>query len=273
MFAQQKRRNPKHPGKRGPLARKPVYTEQKVLLAQPLVSQNPDYPLQTHSIHSRVAQYLTKSKRRLAQSTAKELKRGNYAGNRVSDLVYAPLDEESGETASPFISLNTIYRFRLAGHSVITCDSSGTTNGFFACDPSSSGVNFPEWNLLAGLFSEFRLVKFCVQFIPRQGNSGTTSATAIAGNLGTAAAPGSFANLMDNADCRLVMTRPSALPTGYTHVIRGEGIGWSQVTTPTTEPFAGAPGSIQYYNESSLTATTVIWDCMVWGIYEFRSRV
>ncbi len=190
-------------------------------------------------------------------------------GNRVSDSVY--VQAEPNSLASSLININTVYEFRLAGHSTISTDGSGVINGFFACDPSSAGLNFPEWNSLTVLFSEFRLKSLSVQFVPRAGTAGIKSALAVAGNLGTAAAPSAFANLTDNADCKYVVWNTTT-PLGYTHTLHGTDLNWSQVTSPTTEPYAGAPGSIQYYMESSQTST-VHYDCMVWGIYQFRSRV
>jgi len=196
--------------------------------------------------------------------------------NRVSDQVYEPANTD---VASPFVSLNTPYRFRLGGHATISL-TLGVANGFFACDPSASGVNFPEWPTLSALFSEFRLVSFHAQFVTAHFASQTLGATtgtnpfAICGNLGTAASPGSYAAVCDNADAKLWSFGQDTTREGYTHMINGRGVGWSQVTTPTTEPFAGAPGSIQYFHEygSLLTAPQLV-HVLVWGIYEFRSRV
>jgi len=192
---------------------------------------------------------------------------------RVSDVIVAPSDVSA---ASPFVSLNTVYRFRLGGHSVLA-QTSGVINTFYSCDPSSNGVNFGEWATLSALFSEFRLVRFGLQLTANKFNTSSTNITeapmAVAGNLGTAVNPGSYAALADNADCRLWCRGRDTSPTGYHHSLNGTGIEWSQVTTPTVEPFAGAPGSIQVYSNGGSDTETNAVHVMVWAIYEFRSRV
>ncbi len=193
---------------------------------------------------------------------------------RVSDHVSLAPDTESVELATSLMSLNTVYRFRLAGVTTLSM-SSGTINTYIACDPSAAGANFPEWSSLTALFSEFRLVEFGVQIVPNNNvSTGTSScgALAVCGNLGTAIAPASYAAVADNADAKLVNLYTTT-PLGYTHVIDGRGIEWSQVTTPTVEPYAGAPGSIQFFSNFGSASVSDIFRIIVWGIYEFRSRV
>jgi hypothetical protein len=189
--------------------------------------------------------------------------------NRVSNELFEPLDVGLSQS---LMSENTVYRFRLGGHSTIT-QTSGIVNGFFACDPSSAGVNFPEWSSLVALFSEFRLIEFAVQFLPSNEATTGTSPFMICSNLGTAANPGSYAAAADNADAKLWNASLDRSSKGYTHRIRKQDIGWSQVVTPTTQPYAGAPGCIQYYSSFASITVTDIVHCLVWGIYEFRSRV
>lgn len=193
---------------------------------------------------------------------------------RVSDQVALAPDAESVELASSLVSLNTVYRFRLAGVFTLSM-TSGTINTYAACDPSAAGINFSEWSTLSALFSEFRLVEFGCQIVPNNNvSTGTSScgALAVCGNLGTAIAPGSYAAVADNADSKL-MNLYTTTPLGYTHVIDGRGIEWSQVTTPTTEPYAGAPGSIQFFSNFGSASVSDIFRIIVWGIYDFRSRV
>jgi len=204
-----------------------------------------------------------------------ELKCYKTGPARVSDTVFEAADTS---VASDFVSLNKVYRFRLGGQTSVT-QTTGVINTFFACDPSAAGTNFPEWSTLSALFSEFRLVEYGVQFVSDGwsfGALGTASAPAsclIAGNLGTAVAPGSLTAVADNADSRYVQFAKDTTNCGYTHVINGQGIGWSQVTTPTTTPYAGAPGCIQVYGSFGSVSQAGALRCLVWGIYEFRSRV
>jgi hypothetical protein len=199
--------------------------------------------------------------------------KNTYQGVRVSNVIYEPADTSA---ASPFVDLNTDYRFRLGGHTTLAT-TGGVIDTFVACDPSPSGWNSPEWSTLSSLFSEFRLIKLSVQFVRANwiasGVATVSNPTLlIAGNLGTAIAPGSYAALADNADSKMWSACDTS-PTGYTHTLSGKQLGWSQVTTPTTEPFAGAPGSIQIYGTFGGSSTAGVVHVLISGIYEFRSRV
>ncbi len=205
----------------------------------------------------------------------REIKRDPKQSIKVSYSEYASPDVSA---ASPFVSLNTVYRFRLGGHSTLT-QTSGVVNAFVACDPSASGVNFPEWSTLSALFSEFRLISFQVQIVTQPWSTTAINTTVaspilgIAGNLGTATNPGSYAAIADNADAKLWAGLKDTSSHGYTHRIDGRGIEWSQVTTPTTEPYAGAPGSIQFYGSLGSSSQSDVYQLLISGVYEFRSRV
>jgi hypothetical protein len=169
------------------------------------------------------------------------------------------------------------YMIRLAGYTTIVANGSGIINTFIAFDPSSTGANFPEWTLLTGLFSEFRLKEFGVQIIQNDSitaPSPTCQPLAVASNLGTAGAPGSYNAIADNADCKLYNWCCDASNKGYTHSVKNLGLNYSQVTTPTTEPYAGAPGSIQFYGTlGTASYAGKQLGLLAWGVYEFRSRV
>jgi hypothetical protein len=205
-------------------------------------------------------------------AVGREMKCRPTDGVKLNSMLIEPMDVSA---ASPFIDLNTVYRFRLGGYATLST-STGVINTFFACDPSASGVNFGEWSTLSALFSEFRMVSFQVSFttfLPIGFSASQLGAVGIAANLGTATNPGSYAALADNADCKLWQALKDVSKTGYTHTLYGKGLNWSQVTTPTVEPYAGAPGSIQVYHNSGSASFTDIIQCLVSGIYEFRSRV
>lgn len=195
-------------------------------------------------------------------------------GIRVSDKFYEAADTS---LASSFVDLNKVYRFRLGGHTQVGY-TSGTLDDFFPADPSASGLGFPEWPTLSALFSEFKLVSLTVQLV-RQRQAGSDYNTQfnnpimIAGNLGTAAAPGSYANLADNADSFMWNCANSTSDRGIYHTLHGIGLNWSVVSTPTTEPFAGAPGSIQMYGTATSGTPSDVIHALVIGIYDFRSRV
>jgi len=197
---------------------------------------------------------------------------------RVSDYV---LEAQDTSLASEFVNLNKVYRFRLGGESNIT-QTAGVINTFFACDPSSGGTNFPEWSTLSALFSEFRLVEYGIELITdwQTSNNSTIGTTALgvpavlcAGNLGTAVAPGSYTAVADNADSCWYQASRDTSTRGFRHAIDGRGVGWSQVTTPTVTPYAGAPGCIQIYGAFGASNQSSALRALVWGIYDFRSRV
>jgi len=184
------------------------------------------------------------------------------------------VDDEESSLAGSFVDLNREYEFMLKGYSTLSF-AAGVINSFFPCDPSASGSNFPEWGDLTPLFSEFKMVEFGVQFSNSAIDRTVTveyQSLAIAGNLGTAAAPGSYATLVDNADSRLWPWFNSTDRRGITHILKGTHLNYSVVTSPTTTPYAGAPGSIQVFASGGANTANVI-DCIVWGIYKFRSRV
>jgi hypothetical protein len=202
---------------------------------------------------------------------AKEIKFRTGGSMRVSDLAYQTPDDTG--LAKSLIDLNTVYRFRLSGYSEIKF-SSGIINVYFACDPSSSGVNFAEWTTLSDLFSEFKMVSFSLQLVPMRWFQDTlgTNPLGICGNLGTAVNPGSYGAIMDNADAQLVNAGLTS-NLGYTHTVHGTHLNYSVVSSPTTDPYAGAPGSIQLYQTSTGSSNTQMWGVKIVGVYDFRSRV
>ena len=198
---------------------------------------------------------------------------------RLPDRVEVKLDDDTVLAMGGLMNLNTVYEFCLKGRISIAVDSFGNIDQFVATDPSASGWNAPEWSTLTALFSEFKLREFKIQFVQRYplNNNGTISDSfypplLIGGNLGTAVAPGGYQAVADNADSKFWSFLADNSPTGYTHTIKAGGIQWSQVTTPTVEPYAGAPGCIQFYS-SGLPANNTLLELLITGIYEFRSRV
>jgi len=206
---------------------------------------------------------------------ATELKSTISSSVRVSDLIYPAADTSM---ASSFVSMNQVYRFRLGGYAVVD-STTGVINAFVSADPSAAGVNFPEWSSLSALFNEFKLVSLSVQFQMGPWAMPATWGVSsigppnlmIASDLNLASNPGSYAALADNADSTMISPRLSATH-GYTHTLHGTELGWSQVATPTITPYAGAPGSVQFYGGFGTTTQTSCLQLLITGIYDFRSR-
>lgn len=194
--------------------------------------------------------------------------------------VFEPVSEDSVGLAGSLVNPLSVYRFRLGGYTVLG-RTAGVTNAFIAADPSASGWNSPEWSTLSALFSEFRLVQLGIKICRTNPASITTTIPnlAICSNLGTATNPGSYAAVADNADACFFSysdtSKASDHKSGQIHVMNATDLNWSQVTTPTVEPFAGAPGSIQLYGDNTLASgtDTIIYQILIWGIYDFRIRV
>ncbi len=222
--------------------------------------------------HPKALKVYQQCKERLLQ--LRELKT-RYDGLRVSDFEYSAGDMS---TTAVFVDPLTVYRFRLAGHTTINL-STGVVDTFVAADPSASGWNCPEWATLSALFSTFRLCSLTIQLVTQPWNGTALNTTTagpvlmIASNLGTAIAPGSYAALADNADSKLWNTTQDKTKCGYTHTMRASQLAWSEVTSPTTDPYAGAPGSIQIYGTFGSLSQTAYVHCLISGIYEFRVRV
>jgi len=193
---------------------------------------------------------------------------------------YEPMSEDTMSLSQSLVDPLSVYRFRLGGYTTLS-RTSGVVNSFLASDPSAAGWNSPEWSTLSALFSEFRLVALGVRVIRNYNASIATgvASLAICSNLGTAVNPGSYAACADNADVTfysyLDTARDSKGEGGIVHVMHASNMNWSQVTTPTVEPYAGAPGSIQFYSDNGLASGTDsnIFQVLLWGIYDFRIRV
>jgi hypothetical protein len=182
-------------------------------------------------------------------------------------------DTES--VSSLFVDPLKVYTFRLGGYTTLS-RTSGVVNSFLAADPSASGWNSPEWSTLSALFSEFRLKSLSVKVIRNYNSSLTVSVYSLmmASNLGTATNPGSYAALADNADATFY-SYLSTSNSGIVHTMHATDLNWSEVTTPTVAPYAGAPGSIQFYSDNGVASGTDsnIFQVLISGIYEFRIRV
>jgi hypothetical protein len=194
---------------------------------------------------------------------------------------YEPLNEDAVGFASGLADPLVVYRFNLGGYTVLT-KSAGVINSFLAADPSASGWNSPEWSSLSSLFSEFKLVSLSARITANYNVKTTTTNTfglGVCSNLGTATNPGSYAAIADNADAIMYSYTDTGRhrdnASGYTHTMHATQINWSEVATPTTTPYAGAPGSIQFYSDNGVASggDTAVFQVLIRGIYDFRIRV
>jgi len=193
----------------------------------------------------------------------------------VNESVMEPLGEEASNELSVAASMLSSplhsYMFELHGYSTLTSSGAGNLNTFLPFDPSGSGFSFSEWSTLASLFSEYRLKSFHVQFVGAFNTGIGQLPLAIASNIGVASAPGSTAVVIQNADAVFWSAQHDTSRLGYTHHVRITDLGWAATASPTSTPYAGAPGSIQIYADFQ-GATVNIARALVRGVYEFRTR-
>lgn len=177
-------------------------------------------------------------------------------------------------SASSFMDPKRTYTFMLKGFSTLTCSASGILDVFLPFDPSSTGYNFAEWTDVAGLFSEFRLIMFKVQFTGVKNTAGSFvyPPVAIGSNLSYSAIASSQGAVIQQADGRFWTAVGDSSPLGIIHrVVPGPRLGWSSVSTPVNAPYAGSPGCIQIYGTGQGVSNQVGY-ATVMGIYEFRVR-
>jgi len=182
------------------------------------------------------------------------------------------MSDDSIAMSTSLMNPLTPYKFFLGGYTTLVT-AGGIINSFIASDPSASGWNSPEWSSISSLFSEFRLISFSIEIVSTHNGGTVVFPLAICSNLGTATAPTSYAVVADNVDSRLYSWFDQS-QKGIIHSMSCTEVGWSQVTTPTTTPYAGSPGCIQFYsNNGTGTGAGVAFVMLIKGVYEFRIRV
>lgn len=185
---------------------------------------------------------------------------------------FEPMSDDAIAMSTSLMNPLTVYRFFLGGYTTLVT-AGGIINSFIASDPSASGWNSPEWASISSLFSEFRLVSFSVEITSTHIGGTSVFPLGICSNLGTATAPTSYAIVADNVDSRLYSWFDNT-PVGISHSMSCTQVGWSQVVTPTTTPYAGAPGCIQFYsNNGTASGAGVAFTMLIKGVYDFRIRV
>jgi hypothetical protein len=184
-------------------------------------------------------------------------------------------DTDSMPMYSSLVDPLAVYRFRLGGYTTANI-TSGSVDVFIASDPSPSGWASPEWASLASLFAEFKLVSLTIHiarnFIADPPNPSGKGNLAVASNLGLATNAGSYASIADNADVKWYSQWDTSV-SGISHTMKSDQINWSETLTPTTQPYAGAPGCIQLFSQNGLTTSGGgLYQIIISGVYDFRVR-
>lgn len=183
--------------------------------------------------------------------------------------------------------MSRVVRFRLVDNlttpAAQSSNGSGVLAGYQNADPSGgSGSTWTasEWTTLTSLYSQVRLVKMTVWFMPIPPALDSKVAGDISNYLiissvlsSVASAPTSSAQVHDNADAKIHTLFTTSNPRPIKHVLRPKGkLNWAVVTTPNPGSYAGCPGAIQWYSDT-LVVSQVQMAIKTEGIYEFRSRI
>jgi len=242
-------------------------------------------PRKTQNLHPGSPPALPKSKKHAQFSHIRKLyllsdtkSKGKSLVTSLEDRKVVKMDSDSSTVYGSLLDPLYVYPIVLGGYTSINI-TGGIVDAFIAADPSPAGWASPEWSALQSLFSEFKLVSLTVKVIRNSIAVPPTPAPiynnlAIASNLGVASNPGSYSAISDNIDCRWYNVLDTT-PHGVTHVMKSTELGWSELTTPTVEPFAGAPGCIQFFSNNGLASGTggVLYQVLIQGLYHFRIRV
>jgi len=189
-------------------------------------------------------------------------------------------DADSMSVAASMVDLGTVYRFRLVHVTgSITASAGGILSGYQNADPSGgagSTWTSVEWSALISLFSEVRNVNFSWICTPYRNNlllqSGQLLVSGVLSSI--AAAPTTADQVWDNADAVPYAIGTDTSKFGLKHTVHNtlSELSWAIVTTPTPGSYAGCPGAIQWLG-GGFTASVVVAQTAVEGIYEFRSRI
>jgi len=181
--------------------------------------------------------------------------------------------------------MNKVVAFRLVDNSstslLYASSASGVLAGYHNADPSGGGTwTSAEWSSITALYSQVRLISFCLSFAPCPLEdtklSGTTAGSTIVvssvlSTIGGAATARS--QVWDNADAKVYNLLANQGKTPFKHYLRPKGtLQWAVVTTPNPGSYAGCPGGIQWYGDNFPDSSSIM-TVYIEGIYEFRSRI
>ncbi len=173
--------------------------------------------------------------------------------------------QEATELASTFISVDTIYEFRLSRFFAKTTSAGGVLDDFFDNNPAS----YAEWSALTTLFSMVKLRKVVARFSTEYSRAvGTTVAVGqfrpmvININFDDIGAPGSYAGALDSPLNKVWNYAFDTSPIGPTLALNFTGEHeplWADVTTPSSSTlYQGCPGCCQMYVDTASVSTEII---------------
>jgi len=216
-----------------------------------------------------------------------EKRKGPSRGPRTR-YIKPDLNVDCKVPAPMSMPLSRTFTVRLSNTLSASTTGAGVINTIIQADPSSvtsatfgTITQFPEWATWAGLFSEVKLIQFECRFTPiyiDDTKGDLAFPLAIGGDLDPEIKiPGSFANVMDDADSQSwTPTRDYSGRSKY-HAIRPGpwGLPWASSQAPnpgfSNGIAAGCPGGIQLYLSGG-PVSTAVFDVTITGYYKLRSK-
>ncbi len=168
-----------------------------------------------------------------------------------------------------------VVNVRLSTILTIGSDDKQNVIGYIKCDPSSSGLDIPEWGSWTALFSQVRLLGGTTFWTNRTnvGSGGETDSLAIATTMGQVGNPPSRETVVDNAGAKVwsyirdVKSRGLCVP-----LLMSTQPTWADVATPNPGNNVGCPGGWIYYGAQYPSPSVGAFDVQVTVYVQFRSR-
>lgn len=152
-----------------------------------------------------------------------------------------------------------------------TATAGGVLSGTFPVDPSIT--SFTEQKSVTTLYSEMRVKAARLTIVPVQGNTQARPIFFASLIGGLSGAPTGYAQVNDNANCKIVPFGPNFFTTGRPITITAAWnvLNYQEWGTVSTDS-AGAPGGFYWYGDG-FTASQKVCQLILDVIFECRNRV
>jgi len=176
----------------------------------------------------------------------------------------------------PVTQLQTTGAIRFSKLMTATSDGSGLINLALLADPGTVGQNYPEYAEFAALYGEVRLIQFGIQIVPAAPSVDTKSTVLVVGStLNSPIGSPTTANVLNLPTSRLINISQMASPEGFVYSIMApRKLIFTETSTDTSNNIAaGTMQATIYLVGSGFPNTTDVFQIMVFGLYQFRSRL
>jgi hypothetical protein len=171
---------------------------------------------------------------------------------------------------------NQTIMIRLTGWNNLVSDAGGVVSYSIPTNPDVTGLNNTEYvNYWSNLYTMIRVRAFRIHIRPLDYTITQGGGVAIASNISSVPLPGSYDNVLDNADGQMIqLIRSTSFPLGYCHQVKfSRPLNFSEAGSAIDPgPFAGVPGGIIVYSDSNLPGLNY-YSFNYEGIYELTNRV